>query len=196
MEKVGEHGVRLTFNDKADRELPLLLALLPILPKHATDAENFDKSTLKPLIGVGPLPHRQRQARRGRRPEAQSGLLGEGHPVQARPRQLRRDPDQLLPRRQHHVRGLQEGRHRHPARNRHRPLGERLQLSRPPPTAASSRTPSRAACPPACTASCSTRAATIFKEPRRPAGARRPVRLRMGQQEPVLRRLSAHAQLL
>ena len=54
MEKVGEHGVRLTFNDKADRELPLLLALLPILPKHATDAENFDKSTLKPLIGCGP----------------------------------------------------------------------------------------------------------------------------------------------
>ena len=30
------------------------LALLPILPKHATDAENFDKSTLKPLIASGP----------------------------------------------------------------------------------------------------------------------------------------------
>jgi peptide/nickel transport system substrate-binding protein len=54
MEKVGEHGVRLTFNEKAGRESPLLLALLPILPKHATDAENFDKSTLKPLIGAGP----------------------------------------------------------------------------------------------------------------------------------------------
>ena len=54
MEKVGEHGVRLTFNEKADRELPLLLALLPILPKHATDAANFDKSTLKPMIASGP----------------------------------------------------------------------------------------------------------------------------------------------
>ena len=54
MEKVGEHGVRLTFNEKADRESPLLLALLPILPKHATDAANFDKSTLTPLIGSGP----------------------------------------------------------------------------------------------------------------------------------------------
>lgn len=53
MEKVGDHGVRLTFNDKAGRESPLLLALLPILPKHATDAENFEKSTLKPLIGAG-----------------------------------------------------------------------------------------------------------------------------------------------
>lgn len=54
MEKVGERGVRLTFNDQAGRESPLLLALLPILPKHATDAENFDKSTLKPLIASGP----------------------------------------------------------------------------------------------------------------------------------------------
>jgi peptide/nickel transport system substrate-binding protein len=54
MEKVGEHGVRLTFNDKAGRESPLLLALMPILPKHATDADNFDKSTLKPMIASGP----------------------------------------------------------------------------------------------------------------------------------------------
>ncbi|MDW6023035.1 extracellular solute-binding protein [Mesorhizobium sp. BAC0120] len=54
MEKVGERGVRLTFNEKAGRESALLLAQLPILPKHATDAENFDKSTLKPMIGSGP----------------------------------------------------------------------------------------------------------------------------------------------
>lgn len=53
MEKAGERGVRLTFNEKAGRESPLLLAQLPILPKHATDAENFDKSTLKPLIASG-----------------------------------------------------------------------------------------------------------------------------------------------
>lgn len=54
MEKVGERGVRFTFGDLADRETPLLLALLPILPKHATDAETFDKSTLKPLVASGP----------------------------------------------------------------------------------------------------------------------------------------------
>ncbi len=54
MEKVGDRGVRLTFNERADRESPLLLGLLPILPKHATDAENFDKSTLKPMVGSGP----------------------------------------------------------------------------------------------------------------------------------------------
>ena len=33
MEKVGERGVRFTFNERADRESPLLLALLPILPR-------------------------------------------------------------------------------------------------------------------------------------------------------------------
>ena len=53
MEKVGANGVRFTFK-QPDRELPLILGLLPILPKHATDAENFDRSTLKPLIGSGP----------------------------------------------------------------------------------------------------------------------------------------------
>lgn len=54
MEKVGERGLKLTFNDKADRESPLLLAQLPILPKHAIDRETFDKSSLKPMIGSGP----------------------------------------------------------------------------------------------------------------------------------------------
>lgn len=53
MEKVAPNGVRLTFV-APDRELPLILALWPILPKHATDAETFGKSSLKPLIGSGP----------------------------------------------------------------------------------------------------------------------------------------------
>ncbi|WP_117191165.1 extracellular solute-binding protein [Rhizobium terrae] len=55
MEKVGEHSVRFTFNDKADREFPLILATAtPILPKHAIDPATFDQSTLKPPIGSGP----------------------------------------------------------------------------------------------------------------------------------------------
>ncbi|CCM75658.1 extracellular solute-binding protein [Rhizobium mesoamericanum] len=55
MEKVGDHGVRFTFNDKADREFPLILAgSTPILPKHATDPDTFDRSSLTPPIGSGP----------------------------------------------------------------------------------------------------------------------------------------------
>lgn len=53
VEKVGERGVRFTFK-RPDRELPLILGLFPVLPKHAIDAETFDKSTLKPLVGSGP----------------------------------------------------------------------------------------------------------------------------------------------
>ncbi|MCA0256467.1 MAG: extracellular solute-binding protein [Proteobacteria bacterium] len=54
LEKVGEHSVRFTFNDKADRETPLIIALAPVLPKHAIDAATFDQSTLTPPLGSGP----------------------------------------------------------------------------------------------------------------------------------------------
>ena len=53
-EKIGENGVRFTFNEKADRELPLLIGLMPIFPKHATDRDSFVKTSLTPMIGSGP----------------------------------------------------------------------------------------------------------------------------------------------
>lgn len=54
LEKTGDHSVRFTFNDKANRETPLIIALTPIIPKHAFDKDTFDKTTLKPVIGSGP----------------------------------------------------------------------------------------------------------------------------------------------
>lgn len=55
LEKIGEHGVRFTFNDKADRETPLIIAAyMPVLPKHAVDIERFDQSSLSPPVGSGP----------------------------------------------------------------------------------------------------------------------------------------------
>lgn len=54
LEKTGDQSVRFTFNDKANRETPLIIALTPIIPKHAFDKDTFDKTTLKPLIGSGP----------------------------------------------------------------------------------------------------------------------------------------------
>lgn len=54
LEKTGEHSVRFTFNEKADREFPLIIAMTPILPKHGFEKETFDRTTLKPLIGSGP----------------------------------------------------------------------------------------------------------------------------------------------
>jgi peptide/nickel transport system substrate-binding protein len=54
LEKTGEHSVKFTFNDRADREFPLIIAMTPILPEHAFDKATFDQTTLKPLIGSGP----------------------------------------------------------------------------------------------------------------------------------------------
>lgn len=54
LEKVGDLSVRFTFNEDADRELPLLLGLSPVLPKHATDVATFDQTTLKFPLGSGP----------------------------------------------------------------------------------------------------------------------------------------------
>lgn len=54
MKKTGELSVRFTFNADAGREIPLILGLNPVLPKHATDAENFDKTTFTPPVTSGP----------------------------------------------------------------------------------------------------------------------------------------------
>ncbi|MER9555227.1 extracellular solute-binding protein [Mesorhizobium sp. M0323] len=54
LEKTGERSVRFTFNEKADREFPLIIALTPIIPKHAFNKDTFDRTTLKPVIGSGP----------------------------------------------------------------------------------------------------------------------------------------------
>lgn len=37
-----------------DRELPLILAIMPVLPKHATDLERFSDATLAKPLGSGP----------------------------------------------------------------------------------------------------------------------------------------------
>jgi peptide/nickel transport system substrate-binding protein len=46
--------VRFNFGGVPDRELPLILGLMPILPKHATDVAHFEETTLTPPIGSGP----------------------------------------------------------------------------------------------------------------------------------------------
>ena len=53
-EKIGERSVRFTFEAAGDREVPLLLALMPILPRHRLDAEAFERTTLEPPLGSGP----------------------------------------------------------------------------------------------------------------------------------------------
>lgn len=54
VEKVGTNGVKFTFADAADREIPLILGLMPVLPKHAMDAKLFKETSLNPPVGSGP----------------------------------------------------------------------------------------------------------------------------------------------
>ena len=37
-----------------DRELPLILGLMPVLPKHAVDVATFEETSLTPILGSGP----------------------------------------------------------------------------------------------------------------------------------------------
>ena len=46
--------VRFDLRGANDRELPLILGLMPILPKHAVDIATFEETTMTPLIGSGP----------------------------------------------------------------------------------------------------------------------------------------------
>jgi peptide/nickel transport system substrate-binding protein len=49
-----ERTIRFTFQD-ADGELPMLLALMPALARHAVDRDTFDQPTFKPPLGSGPF---------------------------------------------------------------------------------------------------------------------------------------------
>ncbi len=46
--------VRFDFADADDRELPLILGLMPVLPRHAVDPETFEETSLAAPIGSGP----------------------------------------------------------------------------------------------------------------------------------------------
>ncbi len=54
VEKTGERKVRFTFDGSGDREMPLIMGLMPVLPSHLLSAETFEKTTLEPRIGSGP----------------------------------------------------------------------------------------------------------------------------------------------
>jgi peptide/nickel transport system substrate-binding protein len=53
-EALGPRTVRFDFPNANDRELPLILGLMPVLPKHAIDPTTFENSSLAKPIGSGP----------------------------------------------------------------------------------------------------------------------------------------------
>jgi peptide/nickel transport system substrate-binding protein len=53
-EKLDDRKVRFTFDGGGDRELPLILGLMPVLPRHAVNPETFEDTTFAPPVGSGP----------------------------------------------------------------------------------------------------------------------------------------------
>ncbi|PPD43951.1 MAG: ABC transporter substrate-binding protein [Methylocystis sp.] len=56
------HTVAYDLAGVDDRELPLILAIMPVLPKHATDVEHFSDATLAKPVGSGPYVIQDAQA--------------------------------------------------------------------------------------------------------------------------------------
>jgi len=54
VKKTGPRTVRFTFGEGGDREMPLIMGLMPVLPEHAIDPETFEETTLEPPVGSGP----------------------------------------------------------------------------------------------------------------------------------------------
>jgi peptide/nickel transport system substrate-binding protein len=54
VEAVGPRGVRFDLGGADDRELPLILGLMPVIAKHATNPDTFEDTTFAPLLGSGP----------------------------------------------------------------------------------------------------------------------------------------------
>ena len=47
-------AVRFDLAGANDRELPLILGLMPVLPKHAINPDSFEETTFEPPVGSGP----------------------------------------------------------------------------------------------------------------------------------------------
>ena len=54
VEKLGDLRVKFSFDEKENRELPLIMGQVPILPKHYWEGREFQKTTLEPPLGSGP----------------------------------------------------------------------------------------------------------------------------------------------
>ena len=52
--KVGANKVRFEFDSAGNRELPLIMGQLPILPAHYWKGRDFEATTLEPPLGSGP----------------------------------------------------------------------------------------------------------------------------------------------
>tara|TARA_Y100000588_G_scaffold376995_1_gene455476 strand:- start:2120 stop:3961 length:1842 start_codon:yes stop_codon:yes gene_type:complete len=80
--KTGERKVRFNFKGGVNRELPLIVGQLPVLPKHYWDGKDFEATTLEPPIGSGPYRIKEFEANRHIVYERVPNYWGKNHPTQ------------------------------------------------------------------------------------------------------------------
>lgn len=54
VEEVGDRQVRFTFSERDNRELPLIIGQMPVMPKHYWEDRDFTATTLEPPLVSGP----------------------------------------------------------------------------------------------------------------------------------------------
>ncbi len=54
VEKITDRRVKFIFSEQENRELPLIVGQMPILPKHYWETRDFSSTTLDPPLGSGP----------------------------------------------------------------------------------------------------------------------------------------------
>ncbi len=95
MEPVGERGIRFTFTE-ADRELPLILGLRPIVQRAQFDGNTGGAGLCRIVAGAGdrfgPLRGRRGRSRPLDHLSPGRGLVGPRSAVLSRPAQSRRNP--------------------------------------------------------------------------------------------------------
>ena len=181
----------------------MIMGQLTILPKHwwtGKDASGNQrdpmKTTLEPPLGSG--PYRIKEVKPGRSIvyERVKDYWGKDLPVNARAVELRRDPLRILPRRDRRLRELQGRQSRLLAGDERQELGHGLRLRRRARRSTSSgrRWRSSATQPMQCFVLNLRR--PQFAGPPRAAGVQSRLRLRVGEQEFVLRAICAGRQLL
>lgn len=83
VERIDERTVAFHFPNANDRELPLILGLMPILPQHDTDPETFGETTLDPPVGTGPYRVADLNVPRAITYERRDDYWGNDHPLNA-----------------------------------------------------------------------------------------------------------------
>lgn len=79
--KVGDRTVRFDFKPGENRELPLIMGQLTVLPKHYWEDRAFDETTLEPPLGSGPYRIKSFEAGRAITYERVTDYWGKDLPV-------------------------------------------------------------------------------------------------------------------